>query len=173
MLLKKKKISFGLVATALGFIVMTFVPDYFVERISQAGETGGAGRLDIWYVGWRALEKYWLVGAGFGNFPNAYTEFADYAPHFQGGNRASHNIFVGSFVEVGVIGLSLLVLAIIKHFRLIQLRGIRFDKELIMLNAVFWGMLVSSLFLDTLLYKPFWLLWMMIVMYRNASRKIV
>lgn len=177
MLLKKKKITFGLVATALGFIVVSFVPDYFFERISQAAETGGAGRLDIWYVGWRALEKYWLVGAGFGNFPNAYTEFSGYAPHFRGLNRAPHNIIVGSSVELGVIGLSVLVLAIIKHFRLIQGRGLKFDEEPIMLNSVFWGMLVSSLFLDTLLYKPFWLMLMMIVMYRNASinasRKIV
>ena len=141
-------------------------------RIGNAAETGGAGRLDIWQVGWKSLGKYWLTGAGLANFNYAYNEFADYAPQYRGLFRDPHNIYLGLFVEFGIIGISLMFITLKKHYELVRIHIGKYDADKVMLNATFWGILVSSMFLDTLRFKTFWLPFMMILMYRNVKRRV-
>jgi len=165
----KQKITFGTVAIMIGLTLMPFVPDLFLERWGIAVETGGAGRLSIWNIGLFALKKYWLYGAGFSNFSNAYDEFFNSASFlYIKTSRAPHNIFLGIFVELGVIGFSLMVLAMIKNYQAIRSRFNHYSINKVTLRASFWGILACSFFLDTLIYKSFWLLWMMIIMHKNA-----
>ncbi|MDR4506263.1 MAG: O-antigen ligase family protein [Candidatus Scalindua sp.] len=164
----KKKITTGIVLIIIGIILIPFIPDFVYERWGAATETGGAGRLDIWYVGLRVLKKYWLFGTGLDNFYYAYEEFAHYAPTFKGMNRSAHNIFLKYFAELGIIGFTLFLLAIMKHYKVIKTRSSQYDIEAIMLKAAFWGMIVSSLFIDSSWRKSFWLLWMIIMIRRNT-----
>ncbi len=106
-----------------------------------------------------------------GNFPTTYNEFIIYAPHFIGYRKAPHNIFVGIFVELGIVGITLTILAMWKHYQLIQSRfNNKYNNDSIMLKAAFGGLLVSSCFLDTFWDKQLWMLWMMIIMYRNVLK---
>lgn len=169
MLSIKRKVTFGTAITGILIIAISIAQNFVYGRWTNAVDTGGAGRLNIWYVGWRALEKYWVSGAGLANFGNAYTEFANYSPQFEGLNRAAHNMLLNYFVELGIIGISLFFIAIWKHYQSIKLRSETHNQEAIMLKATFWGMLVSSQFMAiNLTNKFFWLLWMMILMHKNS-----
>ncbi len=74
------------VCAAVGGLVM-LLPANFFNRLHQASETGGAGRLDIWHVGVQMLKHFGIFGAGVSNFPMAYTAYAGYAPYFRGQDR--------------------------------------------------------------------------------------
>ncbi len=41
----------------------------------------GAGRFDIWLVGWTAMKHYALMGAGLSNFPVVYNDYAGAGEH--------------------------------------------------------------------------------------------
>lgn len=167
-LLIKQRITFVTMTIIIGIILISFIPEFFFDRWGSAIERGGAGRLDIWYAGYKALGKYWLFGAGLNNFHGAYNEFANYSPSFQGWNRAPHSIYLGFFVQLGVVGITLMVLAIRAHYKIIQSRFSKHNIDSVALMAAFCAVLVSSFFLDTFEQKSFWLLWMMIMMQRNV-----
>jgi len=168
----KRKVSYIVLLIAIGLILTPFIPDFFFERWEKAGDTGGAGRLDIWYVGLDALfNKYLLIGAGLGNFPMAFDEFGRNSPDYLGFGRAAHNTFLEIIVELGVIGISLMVLAMWKSYQNIQsqLKN-TYDANSIMLKATFWGFIVGSFTADNAWDKSLWLLFMMMSMYRNSLR---
>ncbi len=165
----RKKIAVAAVVAIVVLAIMPFIPDFFVERVDVAVESGGDGRTIIWNIGWHSLEKYWLLGAGLDNFPKAYTEYVDVGPVFIGLDRAPHNIFIGNFVELGLIGLVMMVIAFGRQYREL-VRARRAGPDTTALRAVFWAMIAASFFQDTLWYKSFWMLWMMIAMHRNVLR---
>jgi O-antigen ligase len=152
-----------LVPIALGGILLLAAPSLFFKRISEALETGGAGRTDIWVAGLEAAKSYGVFGAGLGNFPVAFDRFAGYATHFEGYTRGSHNIFLNVLVELGIVGLVLLLNA----FRN-ELRGRKFADFIspfhsaVACEAAAWGMLAGGMFLDILWRKAFWLVWIML-----------
>lgn len=165
----KKKTRYIVLIIIAVLIIIPLIPDFFMERVEKSVETHADSRFDIWYVGYKALSKYWLFGAGLDNFGNAYTEFIGYAPSFIGYGRAPHNIFLGFFVELGIIGISLLIITLLKHYQAIAKP--KNTSEQIMLKAAFWGMMVSSLSMDIVWNKFFWLLFMMIVMQKHITNK--
>jgi O-antigen ligase len=167
--LTKQRLAFILIILLAAIIIVPYVPDFFTERIDDAIETKGSGRTHILYVGWKALEKYGIFGAGLGNYGQAFNEFEIYSPSFQGHDRGAHNLYLGHLVELGVFGFTLLIVFIAKHYSLIKSKFKHENHESIMLKASFWGILVQSLFIDPLFRKSFWLLWMIIVMYKNIS----
>ena len=147
-----------------------FISDSFLSRWDTAIESRGSGRLDIWTVGLRSLQKYWLLGVGLANFPNAYTEFADYAPNYVGLYRAAHNLYLEIVVELGLTGLMLMAATFWQHYKAIRPLSGKYNGNQVMLRAVFWAMLISNFFGDFILGKSFWLLWMLIIMYSNISK---
>lgn len=170
MLLRGKRIGLaGMVVMAV-VIIAPLVPEFFLERIAQSGESRVSGRADIWIVGLKALDKYCLFGAGLDNFPKAYTEFVNYSPVFDGLDRGPHNIFLGLFVELGIVGIFLLIMGLVSHYRGKSSSPIKkVDIDQYMLKFAFWGILINSLSLDTLWYKTFWLLLMLVLMYRRSD----
>ncbi|MDR4498076.1 MAG: O-antigen ligase family protein [Candidatus Scalindua sp.] len=167
----KNRITFGTVLIVIAIIIIPFIPDLFFERWAKATSSGGAGRMDIWYAGLKALEKHWLFGAGLNNFPAAYDEFALYPSRFMGYYRAAHNTYLGNFVELGIVGFSFMILAIWKHYKAIQSRIKPHNFDEIMLTAVLFGVLIAAFFGDYASRKVFWLVLMMICMYKNVSVK--
>ena len=115
------------------------------------------------------MAKYWLHGAGLDSFPAAYTEFMKYAP-YMGQNRAPHNIFVGMSVELGIIGIFFMIMALVKHYTSLVPKGGSYDNDQIILKAAFWGIIIASLSFDSVWFKSFWLLWMMITMQKNIAK---
>ena len=158
----------ALIPVAVGGFLLLAVPGLFFQRIAESIDSGGAGRTNIWKVGLASLKSYGLFGAGLGNFPAAYDRFKAYAPHFEGYSRASHNIYLGVFVELGIVGVILLVNALRT-----ELRGRKFASAIspfhaaVACEAASWGMLVGGFFLDVLWRKGFWLVWILLAV---ASR---
>jgi len=167
--LSKKKVSFGMFAVVILLILASLTPQFFVDRLNNAVGSHADGRADIWYVGWKAMAKYWLHGAGLDSFPAAYTEFMKYAP-YMGQNRAPHNIFVGMSVELGIIGIFFMIMALVKHYTSLVPKGGSYDNDQIILKAAFWGIIIASLSFDSVWFKSFWLLWMMITMQKNIAK---
>ncbi len=167
----KDKVINGVIITIMGFILISFVPDFFSARWETATETGGANRTYIWYIGYKSLEKYWLFGAGMNNFPAAFNEFRHHLLFLRFMSSAPHNIYLGYFVELGIVGLTFVLIAMVKHYQAIRSRFNLYIMDHNMLKASFWGVLVSSIFLHTQLMKSFWLLWTMILMHKNVSEK--
>ncbi len=141
------------------------LPREFFTRFGQAAKTGGAGRLDIWYVAVEALKHYGVFGAGLSNFSTVYTKYAGYAPRFVGFDRASHNLYLEMSVEAGIIGLLLLVQAI-----RMQLGSGNKSKRpagkpnpwMIAVEAASWSILTAALFAHLFWEKSFWFLWIMV-----------
>lgn len=167
----KRKFGFAVFAAVLIILVVSMMPGFLAERWKNAVETGGAGRLDIWYIGLLAAKKYWLTGAGLNNFPLAYNEYAYSANAFKGLGRASHNVFLKVFVELGFLGFVLMCMALKRHYRILQRSFQEYNLDKLMLKAAFFGLLVESTFGDKIWNKSFWLLFMMIIIFRNFSFK--
>ncbi|MBA4373992.1 MAG: hypothetical protein C0402_14170 [Thermodesulfovibrio sp.] len=164
----KEKKSIVTILVVLGIVLMITIPSFFIERLEESVEKGGAGRTTIWLNGLKALDKYWITGAGLNNFPEAYREVGYFSPYSAGLGRASHNLYLGMFVELGIVGFVLMLWGIAKHYTSIRPRFACPDSSQVMLKAALLGMLISSFFLDTFWYKSLWMLWMMIIMHKNV-----
>ena len=151
-----------LVPVAGLLLLLLVVPSNFFIRFQQAGESGGAGRVPIWIAGLEALKHFWLQGAGVDGFPAAYTRYAGFSPHFDGFERAAHNLYLCTSVELGIVGLGLLFLAVRSQFRAARHAPGQFDPFLVGSEAACWAVLVSGFFLDVLWRKYFWLSWILL-----------
>ena len=104
----------AIAAVAVAVYQVPGVAELIAERSGNAVSSGGAGRTDIWSVGLAIFEHSPVAGVGYANFPVAFTTqvirdaglgwnlLAD-------PGRGSHNIIVATAVELGVVGLVLLV----------------------------------------------------------------
>jgi O-antigen ligase len=146
-------------------VAVTSMPQIFFYRFQNALTSGGAGRLDIWKAGLSALSRYGLFGAGLDNFPVIYNEFAGRANRFQGFGRDPHNIFLGLWVETGIVGLLLLLAIITSHLADLRRIGRWLQRDtpmqLVAIEAACWGVLVASFFDNMLWRKAFWLVWIL------------
>jgi O-antigen ligase len=165
------------VTVALLGLVAVVMPDQFFRRIGMPYETASAGRLDIWWVGIQTLREYGIVGAGLNNFTFAYDE---YAHGFLGYSRGSHNIYLGMWVELGIVGLVFMMSAIISQLRSVRLWRRRSreknDPIVLAVECACYGVLASGLFLDIVWRKAFWLPWILLaigVRAFNASNESV
>lgn len=119
------------------------------------------GRAAIWSVGAAAVKHYWLFGSGLGTFPDVYDRFylavAQLKP--DGWTRPPHDLILHYSVELGIIGMALIVWFWASHF--FMLRGIERDHPLyddrVMVEAGLIGIVVVSFFIDLFTYKYAWL----------------
>jgi oligosaccharide repeat unit polymerase len=144
-----------------------------LARWTMAFQNGGAGRVDIWKVGWIAFKDNWLFGAGYNNFPFAYDRafIQTFQPFYANWHRASHNILLGTAVELGVIGLVLLVLAWYGQFKLlapITPNDSRYSLRLALESALI-ALFVCGMFADIMIEKYLWLAFMLVALSRNAA----
>lgn len=157
----------------LGALAAIFYGPSLASRWAQAATDGGAGRMDIWRVGWLAFKHNWLYGAGFNNFQQAYNRvfLQVFQPLNIGWSHDSHNIVVGNAVELGIIGLSLLLFGWYTQFR--ALRHVRADDPRfpirLSLEAAIIGLFVAGLFADIMIVKCSWLAFMLVNLARNAT----
>jgi O-antigen ligase len=132
---------------------------------------GGAGRVPIWTAGLEALKHFWVQGAGVNNFPEAYSAYAGFAPKFKGFGNASHNIYLGTWVELGIVGLTFFLLAIRSQFRAVRPAHDEFDPLLVGSEAAAWAILVAGFFIDIVWRKYFWFSWILLAVATQMPRK--
>lgn len=164
-----------LAAASLAFAVLGIAATggQIVTRWSLAAQNGGAGRVSIWQVGWIAFKENWLFGAGYDNFPFAYDRafMQTFQSFYANWHRASHNILLGTAVELGVVGLVLLLLAWYGQFKLlapIPRNDVRYPLRLA-LEAALIGLFVCGMFADVMIEKYLWLAFMLVALTRNAA----
>ncbi|MFB3916902.1 MAG: O-antigen ligase family protein [Terriglobales bacterium] len=147
-----------------------------LARFAQTQADRGAGRLDIWGVGLRAFGHYAFLGAGLDCFPDAFNQYAHTAKNFVGFFRAPHNIFLGTGVELGVVGLVLLLLFIFRHIAFaVNSRRADTDEafrlQLVSFEAGLWGLVVCGLFIDLFWEGYFWLSLMLLTILVRARQE--
>jgi O-antigen ligase len=148
-------------------VLALFTPAALFLRITKTAADRGAGRLDIWQVGFEALKHYGLFGAGLSNFPVAYSLYAGFAPHFKGYLRDPHNIYLGIAVEYGVVGVVLFFLAIRSQMWAVK-RVYGENRQaniwVVACEASGWSILAACLFENLMWEKSFWLGWIMLTL---------
>jgi O-antigen ligase len=153
-----------LLVVCLLLIVATVMPAAFIDRIVSVADkdSTGAGRTAIWAVGIEALETFGLFGGGFRSFPEIYGRTVPLNP-MQGG-RAPHNVYLGTWVEVGIIGLVLMLMALGAHLWAVhRARGLGSAKFATRAaEAACYGLLATSFFSDVMWTKFFWLPWIIL-----------
>jgi O-antigen ligase len=162
---------------SLVLILLPFMPGLLLQRIHQA--EAGDPRLAVWRVGLVLVRHYGLIGVGLSNFPVAFTQFASEArglPEEERYGHDSHNIYLGTTVEFGLIGLALLGAAITSQLKglksLHRRSGFELTWQLLGIEAATWGLLVAGFFVNLFWFKFFWLDWMLLAQaIRIAERK--
>jgi O-antigen ligase len=147
------------------------MPDLFFQRVTGplTGEDAtGAGRTEIWKVGFGLLQHAGWLGSGVDTFPTMYVLYGVPGHRYQG----AHNTLLSTSVEQGVVGLVLLVMAIFTHLRAARCpRGsmarIAFPA---VIEAACFGFLVTAMFGDDLWTKTFSLSWILAVWSSRISR---
>lgn len=164
--------AIGAVCAVLAAIGAVISGPAILGRFSEAAVNGGAGRADIWHVGWVAFTQNWLFGAGYENFAFAYDRayMQVFQPFYTNWHRAPHNVFLGSAVDLGIIGLGLMMIAWIGQFKMLDFiedTDSRYGLRLALQASVI-ALVVVALFSDIMISKYTWLLFMMIALTRNA-----
>jgi O-antigen ligase len=164
------------IVTLIGLTILA-LPSEFFKRVGQAADTGGAGRLDIWRVGWEVMKHHGVFGAGINGFAAAYSPYAGYAPRFVGFDRAPHNLYLEVSVEAGIIGMLFLVLAVRTQLWEGRSKGARVGKPnpwMVACEAASWSIMTSGMFAHLFWQKSFWFLWIMVALstqlYKNSSQ---
>lgn len=144
------------------------------QRFQSAVSTGGAGREMIWKVGLDAFKQHWLLGAGYNNFAQAYDQV--FMQSHQMGqvqwHHGSHDLIVGTVVELGIIGLALMLAAWVMQYRMLEFipRGSPEFPMRLVAEASTIGLFLAALFLDVMVFKYVWLAFMLAVIVRSAYR---
>ena len=151
-----------LVAVGILGLLVPLMPGVFFDRIGNvfSGEDAtGSGRTLIWGVGLDALPQYGIFGAGFANFPVVYNIFSHTT-----NARGAHNEYLGTWVDLGVIGLVLFVVALVGHLRLGKWTGsATLRPAAAAAQAACLGFLFIAFFSDVLWRKAFWIPWILAI----------
>jgi O-antigen ligase len=171
---RQRALTLALGAAGLG--LSAFFPTVWARFATDDGAAGsGTGRTFIWATGLRTFKEHFLGGSGFGTYGAVYDKnfFGVYQQVFQGWTRPGHSLIVSSLVELGVIGLALILAAWFLTFR--QMRDIRRGSSYypirIALEAALVGLFYEALTIDTLYIKYYWLAFALVLMVAAAARK--
>jgi hypothetical protein len=132
-----------------------------VGRFGVFFEAKEEARAWIWAVGMVAIQRYWGTGSGLGTFSDVYDRLylAVAQAHPDGWSRPPHDLILHYSVELGVVGMALIVWFVVANFTM--LRGIGRDHPFydyrVMIEAGLVGIVTVSMFIDLFTYKYAWL----------------
>ncbi len=167
---KAQLVTVGLI----GLLVSLVYPNALWARFfTPEKSAGGSGRAEIWKIGFAALKHYWLLGAGFSNFPDVYNNYYlsvwnSFNPRW---SRAPHNIILEGFVELGIFGVSLLVLgwwATLRSLRHISKESKMYDFRIALEGGIL-GTFVAAIFVGVMLYKFVWWEFAIVAIWRSLT----
>jgi hypothetical protein len=171
---RQRILTLALGGAALGLSAL--FPAVWIRFATDDGAQGsGTGRTFIWATGLLNFWDHFVGGSGIGTYGDVYDRnfFSVYQKVFQGWNRPGHSIIVNSLVEVGVVGLLLILTAWFMMFR--ELRSVSAQSSFypmrIALEGALLGLFYESLTIDTLYLKFYWLAFSLVLMVAGAARK--
>lgn len=153
------------VLVLVGILVglLGFMPEHFFARMTApvtGADPTGSGRTEIWSIGLNALDEFWMWGAGLSNFTSAYARYTTIPPtHIA---RGAHNLYLGTWVELGIVGLVIMLVAISSQLRVAWRCRRSNDLVLYAVEAAIYGHLILAFFGDPLWGKRQWMLFMML-----------
>ena len=111
-----------LLAMAVPLLIPHGMMDHVIARFSEAGADRFSGRIDIWKVAVAMIADRPIRGTGFAGFRDAFYVYMatagvdpQWALQHRAGLRVAHNVYLGTFAELGVAGLGLLLAAFAAH----------------------------------------------------------
>lgn len=127
-----KLFSFLIVAGLLAGLVLV-APAQFKNRSSSIldykDQVTSMRRIEYWKLGAKMFLAYPLTGVGAGNYPARYNDFGGWEHQW----RVAHNMFVEAAAELGIGGISLLLVLLFitlrDSWRLQRLLNLRLKKE--------------------------------------------
>jgi O-antigen ligase len=153
----------------------TVMPNAFYERMGAviSGEDDtGSGRTVLWATGLKTLGEFGLLGGGLENQVRVYERFYSPRPTDPGGMSA-HNLYLSTWMELGIIGLGLLLMVIAAH--LLAVRKARqngYDGYvLVAMEAACVSTVVGAIFSDVMWTKPFWLGWILLIWATSCAER--
>lgn len=162
------------VALPVGALIVTAIaafPNAIVRAMEDNG--GGYGRTSIWHVGWIAFLQHPLTGSGSGSFATTYDRW--YLRIFErydvGWDMASHDLLVHYGVELGLVGLALVVAWGAAQWlmaRALPKIGLIGDVRAICLASL-GALTFAAFFIDLFDVKFVWVLFGLIVQARSAA----
>lgn len=162
-----------LVYTVIGLVlagyVWVFHPFGLAERSAET-VTSSSGRTDIWQVGLAACPQYCPFGSGWGTFPDVYADtqatVAGARVLLGGGTDEPHNVWLLLGIELGLLGLILLVAGLLVS----AFEAVRLPEDLrgVPLAALVATVFAAS-FLSNLEFKFFWMALILVVLSRNLA----
>ncbi len=172
MMSRKRIVALALLIPTL--VVVPLVIPAIGERIATAASTGGAGRTSIWTVDLHAWAMHPVFGWGAGSAVEAYSRnLLRVGPRtFEGWDRPPHNVPLETLVDMGVIGLVLVVAMFWLVYRMLRTarRGEGLYDLRIGLTAAFAAMIVVSFFIDDINEKYLWLVLCTMAQLRIVAR---
>ena len=156
-------VAIALVVGIAGLYYVGVLDEWMVQRIitlpSIEATHGGAGRTNIWAVGWEMVKANSLVGVGLGNFPVRFEDYIDVAG-MRGAygvypGRDPHNVFLSLQAELGIVGLVIFLTFLWAIFR--SLLPYRHDSRAIVGILLLSFMVFSGITITIQYRKFFWL----------------
>ena len=136
LLSEKRLIPLGIVL----LLMMPFIlPASLWARLASSitmSDSSSLYRMSIYSASFDMIEHYWQTGIGIGAFNEVYPLFAREAANAY----HSHNLFLQEFIELGIVGFSILILLIVFFFQKLY-SGMRVvpKRFKFLLGAVFGG----------------------------------
>ena len=110
---KKLSIALLIAVLAVTALLPVFLPDEKLDSIFSISSS--SDRLNMWRVGWKIFAEHPIIGSGLNM---GFSKFQEYREDVFQGKRGSylHNGFLQIAAEIGIIGLAVFLLIIIKVF---------------------------------------------------------
>jgi O-Antigen ligase len=167
--------------TAVGialFFTVTLSPEGRMADVLKKGPvqrlvndtTDPKGRDEIWTTGLAVCALHCATGVGLGNFPEAYAQLVPFSGNtdlIEQGAREAHNAYLAISVDAGMIGLTLLGVAIVMEWRALSSRNLAAYAP--SLKAAMIGLLFANVFEHQVWFKYFWLLFTLIRLAEGAA----
>jgi O-antigen ligase len=171
LIVHRQRLQLAAVAGA-GMLASIPFPNVWMRFFDPSqGEAGG--RYGIWGIALAAFKHRPWLGYGIDNFRIAYSQF--YVSSAHGLNIApwmqdAHNVIVSTVVELGVIGLVLVLVAWFYQYRITSMipRSSPLFSARIAIETGTVGLFVNALAVDLMFYKYLWLAFTLGAFVRSA-----
>lgn len=163
-----------LIVVGVGSLLVSLAIPSVWQRFADPEQAELGGRSGIWAVAKEAFQQHWLAGAGTGDFRLAYSQayihVAQHSSTVHPWFEDSHNLIASTAVELGVIGIIVMLAAWFLQFRVTRSipRAEPFGAYRSIVEAATLGLFVAAMTVDMMWYKYLWIVFMLGVLTRNA-----
>ena len=159
------------VGLAVAALVWIYQPAGVASRSFESAASS-SGRVEIWRVGLAACSEYCVYGAGWGTYAHVYAETQASVPGARvlvgdDGAYQAHNLWLLAVVELGIPGVVLLTWGLAQG----AIDALRLPRALRgpPMSALI-GLIFAIVFLSSMEFKFFWMVLIMITLYRNLAQ---